>query len=78
MQESYEQVMRDPSNLLRPWAMDPERDGTLTCPKCLGVADFRSDEHAFVCRRCDARTPAPPGFTPHAAPETSPAGRSAP
>ncbi|HEX2030145.1 MAG TPA: NAD(P)/FAD-dependent oxidoreductase [Actinomycetota bacterium] len=66
MQESYEQVMRDPANLLRPWAMDPERDGTLTCPKCLGVADFRSDEHAFVCRRCDAQTAAPPGFAPAA------------
>ncbi|MGH2723343.1 MAG: NAD(P)/FAD-dependent oxidoreductase [Actinomycetota bacterium] len=68
MQESYEQVMKNPSNLLRPWAMDPEKDGSLTCPTCLGVADFWPEEDAFVCRRCDARTPAPPGF----------AGRSAP
>jgi hypothetical protein len=26
MQEAYERVMRDPGNLLRPWAMDPTKD----------------------------------------------------
>jgi 1H-pyrrole-2-carbonyl-[peptidyl-carrier protein] chlorinase len=56
MQEAYERVMKDPGNLLRPWAMDPEKDRTLTCPKCLGVADYWDDQEAFVCRRCGART----------------------
>jgi flavin-dependent dehydrogenase len=63
MQDSYEKVMSSPGNLMRPWAMDPEKDGTLTCPKCLGVAYYWPQEEAFVCRRCDARTPAP-GFKP--------------
>ena len=58
MQESYERVMHDPSNILRPWAMDPEKDHTLTCPKCLGVADYWPEEEAFVCRRCGAKAPA--------------------
>jgi 1H-pyrrole-2-carbonyl-[peptidyl-carrier protein] chlorinase len=57
MQESYEKVMASPRNLLRPWAMDPVRDRTLTCPTCLGVADYVADEEAFVCRRCGARAP---------------------
>jgi FADH2 O2-dependent halogenase len=57
MQESYERVLSDPKNVMRPWAMDPERDRTLTCPTCLGVADYRSDDEAFVCRRCGARAP---------------------
>jgi flavin-dependent dehydrogenase len=56
MQESYEKVMAAPGNLMRPWAMDPEKDGTLTCPSCLGVADFRPDEHVFECRRCGQRS----------------------
>jgi hypothetical protein len=50
--------MREPGNLLRPWAMDPERDKTLTCPTCLGVADYWEEDQAFVCRRCGARTDA--------------------
>jgi flavin-dependent dehydrogenase len=58
MQESYEKVMASPGNLLRPWAMDPQRDGTITCPSCLGVADLWPDDGEFVCRRCGARTPA--------------------
>jgi len=36
--------------------MDPEKDRTLTCPTCLGVADYWEDQQAFVCRRCGART----------------------
>ena len=55
MHESYDRILAQPSNLLRPWATDPEKDRTLTCPTCLGVADYRDDEQAFVCRRCDAR-----------------------
>ena len=58
MQESYEEVMRNPNSLLRPWAMDPEKDRTLTCPSCLGVADYWDDEQSFVCRRCGAKTEA--------------------
>jgi flavin-dependent dehydrogenase len=56
MEESYRRIMSDPSNLLRPWAMDPEKDRTLTCPTCLGVADYWPDIEAFVCRRCGAST----------------------
>ena len=63
MEESYHQVMKDPNNILRPWAMDPEKDHTLTCPMCLGVADYLPEEEVFACRRCDARTPLK-GFKP--------------
>jgi hypothetical protein len=59
MQETYEIVMKDPQNILRPWAMDPEKDGSLTCPTCLGVADYVEAIHTFRCRRCGAETAAP-------------------
>jgi 1H-pyrrole-2-carbonyl-[peptidyl-carrier protein] chlorinase len=52
MEAAYEQVIADPNSLLRPWAMDPEKDHTLTCPACLGVADYRPEREEFVCRRC--------------------------
>jgi flavin-dependent dehydrogenase len=55
MQEAYERVIEDPQSLLRPWAMDLDKDHTLTCPTCLGVADYWEDVQAFVCRRCGAR-----------------------
>ena len=58
MEQAYQEVMRDPHSLLRPWAMDPERDHSLTCPTCLGVADYFEADQAFVCRRCGARTSA--------------------
>jgi flavin-dependent dehydrogenase len=58
MQESYDRVMQIPGNLMRPWAMDPEKYNTLTCPTCLGVADYWPEEEAFVCRRCGAKAPA--------------------
>ena len=57
MQESYERVLNDPASLMRPWAMDPEKDHTLTCPTCLGVADYQSDAEVFVCRRCGRSVP---------------------
>ena len=63
MQTSYERVISDPTNILRPWAMDPEKDNTLTCPMCLGVADYLPEEEVFACRRCKARTPLK-GFKP--------------
>jgi flavin-dependent dehydrogenase len=58
MEDAYQKVMHDPQSLLRPWAMDPERDHSLTCPTCLGVADYFDEDQAFVCRRCGARTSA--------------------
>jgi FADH2 O2-dependent halogenase len=58
MEEAYEAVIKDPNSLLRPWAMDPERDRTLTCPTCLGVADYWQERQEFVCRRCGASMPA--------------------
>ena len=57
MQEAYEKVLSRPDNILRPWAMDPEKDRSLTCPQCLGVADYWAEKEAFVCRRCGASTP---------------------
>jgi hypothetical protein len=60
MQESYETVLNTPGNLLRPWAMDPEKDHTLTCPTCLGVADYLSEQKEFVCRRCGGRIASAP------------------
>jgi 1H-pyrrole-2-carbonyl-[peptidyl-carrier protein] chlorinase len=58
MEEAYEQVLTDPESLLRPWAMDPERDRSLTCPTCLGVADYWEATQEFVCRKCGATTSA--------------------
>jgi 1H-pyrrole-2-carbonyl-[peptidyl-carrier protein] chlorinase len=58
MQESYEKVLSTPNSLLRPWAIDPQKDHTLTCPTCLGVADYVADDRVFLCRRCGARVPA--------------------
>jgi FADH2 O2-dependent halogenase len=59
MQRSYEAVLAKPGSLLRPWAMDPAKDRTLTCPTCLGVADYLEEEAAFVCRRCGSKASAP-------------------
>jgi 1H-pyrrole-2-carbonyl-[peptidyl-carrier protein] chlorinase len=63
MEQAYERVMSTPGSLLRPWAMDPEKDGTLTCPTCLGVADYWPEEEAFICRRCGAKAAAA-GYQP--------------
>ena len=59
MNDSYKKVLADPHNLMRPWAMDPDRDGTITCPTCLGVADYWPEEQAYVCRKCEAKAYAP-------------------
>jgi len=59
MNDSYKKVLADPHNLMRPWAMDPDRDGTITCPTCLGVADYWPEEQAYVCRKCEAKVYAP-------------------
>ena len=77
MQDTYETVMKNPSNILRPWAMDPEKDGTLTCPSCIGVADYVAEIKSFLCRRCGSQTPAPDGLQLKAPPSlTVPAAAS--
>jgi hypothetical protein len=37
--------------------MDPEMNHTITCPTCIGVADFVPEEQAYVCRRCGSKAP---------------------
>jgi FADH2 O2-dependent halogenase len=54
MHDSYERVMADPNNLLRPWSMLPQNG--VSCPRCLGVADFVSEENIFRCRKCGEET----------------------
>jgi len=56
MNESYETIMADPNNLLRPWTFDPEKDGRIACPFCLGPADYLPDDKAFQCRKCGRRS----------------------
>lgn len=58
MQASYEEVLSDPANILRPWAIDPHRDRAITCPRCLGIADYRDDLEGYLCRKCGASTSA--------------------
>jgi FADH2 O2-dependent halogenase len=70
MQDSYEKVMNTPGSLLRPWAMDPDRDHSLTCPTCLGVADYIPEKEIYVCRRCGSEADAK-AFTPVASLEVS-------
>ncbi|HEX9712786.1 MAG TPA: NAD(P)/FAD-dependent oxidoreductase [Actinomycetota bacterium] len=55
MHESYEYVKANPNSLLRPWQMTPER--AISCPACLGVADFQPEHDRFLCRKCGASTP---------------------
>ena len=55
MNESYELIMRDPNNLMRPWSMLPEYG--MSCPRCLGVADRVPEERLYRCRKCGAETP---------------------
>jgi flavin-dependent dehydrogenase len=50
MNDSYEQIMRDPTNLMRPWSMLPQN--AISCPTCLGVADHLPEESLFRCRKC--------------------------
>jgi FADH2 O2-dependent halogenase len=52
MHESYEKIMKDPNNMMRPWAMHPRN--AISCPTCLGVADHVPDEKMFRCRKCGA------------------------
>jgi uncharacterized paraquat-inducible protein A len=47
--------------------MDPDRNRTLTCPSCLGVADYVLEEEAYVCRRCGTKNHAPAPMTLSAA-----------
>jgi flavin-dependent dehydrogenase len=55
MNVSYEKAVANPGNLLRPWAMDPEKADLPRCPHCLGVVDHVRRESALICRKCGAR-----------------------
>jgi flavin-dependent dehydrogenase len=55
MHDSYEKAVADPTNLLRPWAMDPEKADNPRCQYCLGVVDYLRKESIFVCRKCGER-----------------------
>ena len=63
MHESYEKVMADPNNLMRPWTFDPVRSKTLEwgedalahlppCPVCGGKVEFRNGRELLVCTSC--------------------------
>jgi len=52
MHESYRKVMASPNNLMRPWVMDPEKSGFITCPECLALAPKAPDGRRYVCGRC--------------------------
>jgi len=60
MQDSYHKALADPGNLLRPWAIDPEKVDLPRCPSCLGVVDYLASEEMYVCRKCGARRDAAP------------------
>jgi 1H-pyrrole-2-carbonyl-[peptidyl-carrier protein] chlorinase len=55
MHASFDKVMADPGNLLRPYATFREIQDLAVCPDCLGVVDYVAAEHAFVCRKCGGR-----------------------
>jgi FADH2 O2-dependent halogenase len=55
MNATFEKVMTDPENLLRPYAMFKEAQELSVCDACLGVVDYVAADHAFVCRKCGAR-----------------------
>ncbi|MEX2457573.1 MAG: NAD(P)/FAD-dependent oxidoreductase [Actinomycetota bacterium] len=57
MHDSYNKIMADPNNLMRPWAMTPENSRSIACPKCLGVADLNEREGMFQCRKCGSELP---------------------
>jgi flavin-dependent dehydrogenase len=65
MNESYERVMADPNNLLRPWSFDDllvkskqwsaddeARPHFLPCPTCGGRVDLQAERGVLVCSRC--------------------------
>jgi len=55
MNETFDKVMADPGNLLRPYAMFKDAQDFAVCPHCLGAVDFVPSERASVCRTCGAR-----------------------
>ena len=59
MNESYDLILQNPGSLLRPWMMDPLMNRSLTCPTCLGIADYVDAEGAYVCRKCGSKAVAP-------------------
>jgi rubredoxin len=61
MKDTFEKVMANPDNLLRPYAMFRELQQSSVCPECLGAVDYQSPEEIYVCRRCGARRETHPG-----------------
>jgi flavin-dependent dehydrogenase len=67
MNASYERVMADPNNLLRPWSFDEMlRNHTqwlggeaqfLPCPTCGGTVRLDADRNLLVCTRCGTDYP---------------------
>jgi flavin-dependent dehydrogenase len=65
MNESYERVMADPNNLLRPWSFDdmlrqstewnPDEDASapaLSCPTCGGRVAMNAERDTLICTVC--------------------------
>jgi len=71
MKKTFEKVMADPDNLLRPYAMFRDVQQSSVCPECLGPVDYMSLERAYICRTCGARREAPPREAFQAAPSNS-------
>lgn len=57
MQATFEKVMADEHNLLRPYAMFNDLQRASVCPECLGPLDFVASEETLVCRKCGVRRP---------------------
>jgi flavin-dependent dehydrogenase len=55
MHVTFDKVMSDPDNLLRPYAMFKDVQDFSVCPECLGVVDFLPSEQVSVCRRCGSK-----------------------
>jgi flavin-dependent dehydrogenase len=64
MNESYERVMADPNNLLRPWSFDDmlrsstewspdsEAGPALSCPTCGGRVRMDAEQDTLICSAC--------------------------
>jgi flavin-dependent dehydrogenase len=83
MHESYDKVMADPNNLMRPWTFDPQRSGSIDftdvaeellppCPVCGGAVRFGDARATVVCQGCGLVSPTGPDREPLAVPERTP------
>ncbi len=67
MNESYERVMADPNNLLRPWSFDQRlrefavwqggEGQFLPCPTCGGRVRLDPEAELLVCTKCGTTYP---------------------